>query len=106
MSIIEVLTPVLVALVTVFGSITVAKISRVQKNITTNGDTTSIGNAVDTLMDKVNCLSDQVSKVQSSSDVIHTNIIAQLNNNSARLSNIEKSQAAFHHPDNDGKEDE
>ena len=55
-TVIDVLIPVFVAVITVVGGVLVAKIDKVQKNIVTNHGSKSLGDAVDIIRTKVDVM--------------------------------------------------
>ena len=54
--IIAAISPILVAIITVLGSVVVAKIERLQKDIRTNRGSANLGNAIDLIRDRVDTL--------------------------------------------------
>lgn len=66
---VEVLSPVLVAMVAGYSSVTVAKLNKIQKDITTNHGTSNMGEAVDEIRSRVDEISD--SQTTISTDVIN-----------------------------------
>lgn len=58
MQILEVLTPILVAVVTAYGAVLVAKVSKLQKDIKTNHGSKNLGDAIDRIWSKVDVISE------------------------------------------------
>jgi len=54
--IVAAISPILVAIITVMGSVVVTKIERLQKDIRTNRGSANIGDAVDLIRDRVDTL--------------------------------------------------
>ena len=54
--IVAAISPILVAIITVLGSVVVTKIERLQKDIQTNRGSTNIGDAIDLIRDRVDTL--------------------------------------------------
>ena len=54
--IVAAISPVLVAIITVMGSVVVTKIERLQKDIRTNRGSANLGNAIDLIRDRVDTL--------------------------------------------------
>lgn len=56
MEIVAAISPILVAIITVMGSVVVAKIERLQKDIRTNRGSANLGDAIDLIRDRVDTL--------------------------------------------------
>lgn len=56
LEIVAAISPILVAIITVMGSVVVTKIERLQKDIRTNRGSANIGDAVDLIRDRVDTL--------------------------------------------------
>lgn len=54
--IVATISPILVAIITVMGSVVVTKIERLQKDIRTNRGSTNLGDAIDLIRDRVDTL--------------------------------------------------
>lgn len=54
--IVAAISPILVAIITVLGSVVVTKIERLQKDMRTNRGSANIGDAVDLIRDRVDAL--------------------------------------------------
>lgn len=54
--IVAAISPILVAIITVMGSVVVTKIERLQKDIRTNRGSTNLGDAIDLIRDRVDTL--------------------------------------------------
>lgn len=54
--IVAAISPILVAIITVLGSVVVTKIERLQQDIQTNRGSTNLGDAVDLIRDRVDTL--------------------------------------------------
>lgn len=54
--IVAAISPILVAIITVMGSVVVTKIERLQKDIRTNRGSANLGNAIDLIRDRVDTL--------------------------------------------------
>lgn len=54
--IVAAISPILVAIITVMGSVVVTKIERLQNDIRTNRGSTNLGDAVDLIRDRVDTL--------------------------------------------------
>lgn len=66
MRLIESLTPLLVAIVAAYGGVIVAKINKLQKDMKTNHGSTSTGNAIDIIHEKIDKLGHKVDHMQGS----------------------------------------
>lgn len=71
MSLINVLMPLFVATVTVYGTIMVAKLNKVQKSMTTNHGSKSLGDAIDIIRTKVDVMSDNQDDLISTMKQLH-----------------------------------
>lgn len=63
------LTPVMVAIITAYSAVLVAKVNKVQKDITTNHGSKNIGDAIDKL-------STQVDRIDKNQDMLLTSVSA------------------------------
>ena len=70
MRLIESLTPLLVAIVAAYGGVIVAKINKLQKDMKTNHGSTSPGNAIDRIYEKVDAISTDVDTIRKDVTVL------------------------------------
>lgn len=71
MSLINVLMPLFVAVVTAYGAVMVAKLNKVQKSMTTNHGSKSLGDAIDIIRTKVDVISDNQDDLISTVKQLH-----------------------------------
>ena len=89
MELLSILTPVLVAATTAFGAVLVAKVQRMQRDMTTNHGTAGLGDATDKILDKVESISDQQQEIILAIDALKSRDAAI----EARMKAIEKTRS-------------
>lgn len=89
-TILEVVTPILVAVVTTVGAVLIAKVTKMQRDMKTNHGSLNLGDAVDRIWSKVDKISDNQDGLIKTVDYMED----RLNENNERITEIEKSSIA------------